>query len=162
MAPFSYTKFKIPLEKEQDLVPLTPSKKLSTERTEPLVKELDKEYTKLSKEKNHRKRKIKSLITQRNDREYYLSLNTNQFKVKLQHLKKMNSAIQDEINRKIRDKKKQIQIWKTQEQKLKQASTDTTAKGQLALFNKGMSEGQLRNFMSSERQLKAKKYEARQ
>ena len=36
MAPFAYTKLKVPLAKEElDLVPLEPSKKISTEATSP-------------------------------------------------------------------------------------------------------------------------------
>lgn len=105
---------------------------------------------------------IKSLITERNDREYYLSLNTNHFKVKMRHLKKLNTAIQEELNRKIKDKKHQIQLWKQEEQKLKSKQVSTSVMGHEALYKKGMTEGQLRGYMLSERQLKAKTYEARQ
>ena len=88
--PFLYTKFKIPLSNENpDLVPLTPNKIINSGNTTPALRELNEEYKTLTKEKNRRKKKIRSLITERNDREYYLSLNTNQFKIKMKLLKKV-------------------------------------------------------------------------
>jgi len=70
----------------------------------PINEEVGKEYEEIKQDHMKRRRKINSLITERNDREYYLSLNTNPFKLKMKHLKKMNNAVQEEINKKIIEK----------------------------------------------------------
>ena len=107
--PFAYTHIKVPnMNEEKDLIPLTPNKNLSSPKNSPKNSSDQnpnpktpaptsppapthsqdlKTYKTMRKDFNTRKRKINSLITERNDREYYLSLNKSPFKVKLQHLK---------------------------------------------------------------------------
>ena len=123
MAPFSYTKFKIPSTGEiSDLTPLTSSLKIKkpdfkgttkstssgdlmtmTSPQTPVkgktstIKELRKHLKFIQKNKVKRKRKIRSLISERNDREYYLSLNTNQFKSKISNLRKMDKGLHFEF-----------------------------------------------------------------
>ena len=63
---------------------------------------LNKQLKSLEKQKLTRKKKIKSLISERNDREYYLSLNTNQFKTKINNLKKMHSGIKTDLKKRIK------------------------------------------------------------
>jgi len=163
LAPFSYTKFKIPMTNEgSDLAPFTENKKLNPDKASPVVKKLGKEYKSLSKEKKKRKNKIQTLITERNDREYYLALNTNQFKVKMNHLKKMDSAVQNEIGSKIKSKKQQISLLKRQDRALKKRSASEQREGNNHLFSKGMTEEQFRDTMMSQNTIRSKKCDARQ
>lgn len=136
--------------------------KLKGSQSTPEVANLESKLNDLKANKDERKKKVKKLIRERNDREYYLGLNTNPFKVKLQHLGKMNTAIQAEIDNKIYQKQKQIAIWKQKAEQLKQKSQSAHSQGQNTLFNKGMTASQLQTYMQTERENKNNQYSARQ
>lgn len=160
--PFAYTKIKIPLmNKQQDLIPLTPNKKFTSGENTPIKEEANKEFKALKKDQMKRRRKINSLITERNDREYYLSLNTNPFKVKMEHLKKMNNVIQEEISNKIINKSKQLQVLKQHQKILNDTGRLVVTKGTEYLYKKGMTVEQLKAFISNDRELKSKKFKIR-
>jgi hypothetical protein len=146
---------KVPNGKEPvDLVPLVQNKFFASGEVTPVLGRLDIEYTKFLTDKFKGTNKIKSVTNKNTDRDYYLSLNTNQFKVKMQHLKKINAAVQDKITKKIIKKYKQIQLIKKKEKSLYKRGGVTPKAEHAKILKKSTSQKKFRGNISTERRLK--------
>ena len=80
----------------------------------------------------------------------------------MSHLKKMHKAIQMEIDEKLIKKAKQLQTLKQHQKILNDTGRLVVTKGTEWLYKKGMTEKQLRAFISNDRELKMKKFKMRQ
>jgi hypothetical protein len=151
----SKTYLQVPNGKEPvDLKPLFQNKFFGSGKVTPVLGKLDIEYTKSLTDKSKGTNRIKSVPRKNTDRDYYLSLNTNQFKVKMQHLKKINAAIQDKITAKIIRKYKQIQLLKKKEKSLYKKGGITPRVEHPKIIKKSTSQKQFRGNISTERRLK--------